>query len=441
MTGDLPRAVAFVVVGLLALVAPALDRTAPVLAVVASVVPFVAVAAVALGTTEGRVFDLLARPTDYEAGRLYGIAGFALAAAGLAIVTRFGLPHQAFVASVLLLSVGDLSRVAVREHRDDPFLRAVGFVLGAVLAAVGAFALVGVVTGSWAAPALVAFVAASGALAAGILRAVFFEDDLPLVMIAVALLLWLLLGLDVTVDPTRVAVGLGLTVVLGGVAYGLETASIPGMLTGVLLSLLAVVLGGYGWFAVLVTFFALGGLAAKYRYDDKRERGIAEPNRGARGSGNVLANSAVALVAVLAFASSEQVGVAPTLFRFAFTGSVAAAMSDTLSSEIGGLYDHPRLITTLERVPAGTDGAVTVPGELAGLVGAGLIAGIAGVFFEWGPIGLGIVVAAGVAGMTVDSLLGATLEGWWLNNQGVNLLATLAAAAVAAALAASLGVI
>lgn len=439
MTEDVRRAGAYVGIGLLALVAPALGSAVTIAGVLASVLPFLFVAVLALSTHGGRVFDRFAHTADRE-DPLYGIAGFALAAASLALVTRIGLPYEAFVGSVFVLAFGDLARVLARERWTDPILTAAGFVGGGALAILLAFALVGSVTESGHSLALVAFVAASGALTAGLLRSVFFESDLPLVMITVALLLWLLLGLGVTVDQTRVAVGLALTVVLGGIAYGLGTASIAGMITGVLLALFAVVLGGYGWFAVLVTFFAIGGLAAKYRYDEKRERGIAEPNRGARGSGNVLANSAVALVTVLAFAASGQVGVAPGLFRFAFTGSVAAALSDTLSSEIGGLYDDPRLITTFERVDAGTDGAVTLPGELAGLLGAALIAGMAGLFFGWGPASLGIVVVAGIAGMTVDSLLGATLEGTVLNNQGVNLLATLAAAIVAAGLAAGAGV-
>ena len=48
-------------------------------------------------------------------------------------------------------------------------------------------------------------------------------------------------------------------------------------------------------------------------------------------------------------------------------------MSDTLSSEIGGLFDRPRLITSFEPVDPGTDGAVSWQGELAGVVGAGRI--------------------------------------------------------------------
>jgi uncharacterized protein (TIGR00297 family) len=106
-------------------------------------------------------------------------------------------------------------------------------------------------------------------------------------------------------------------------------------------------------------------------------------------------------------------------------------MADTLSSEIGGLYDRPRLITTLEVVDPGTDGGVTWQGELAGVAGALLVALIAIGLTSTTPLEGAVVVVAGVAGMTMDSLLGATLEGSYLGNQGVNFLATLTGGVVA----------
>jgi uncharacterized protein (TIGR00297 family) len=116
-------------------------------------------------------------------------------------------------------------------------------------------------------------------------------------------------------------------------------------------------------------------------------------------------------------------------------------MADTFSSEIGGLYDGPRLVTTLERVPPGTDGAVTWQGELVGVAAAAVIAGIAAVFFELDPLAAATVVAAGFVGMTVDSLLGATLEGDSLDNQSVNFLATLGGAVTGAVLALAVGAV
>jgi uncharacterized membrane protein len=46
-----------------------------------------------------------------------------------------------------------------------------------------------------------------------------------------------------------------------------------------------------------------------------------------------------------------------------------------------------------------------------------------------------VVAVAGLSGMTMDSLLGATLEGDALGNQSVNFLATLTGAFVGASLA------
>ena len=49
------------------------------------------------------------------------------------------------------------------------------------------------------------------------------------------------------------------------------------------------------------------------------------------------------------------------------------------------------------------------------------------------------IVAAGAVGMTVDSLLGALIEGRYVGNQGVNFLATLAAALFGGAVAVVFG--
>jgi uncharacterized protein (TIGR00297 family) len=413
---------------------PFADRlTSGAVATVAGTLPFIAIAVVALYVVdEGALFELFARPGDREDGRLYGLAGFSLAIAGLALLAmQFALPLTVFTTAVFILSYGNLTEHIVRVWRSDPAVATAGFVVGGSVLGSGAGLATVALTPEAVPPATLAFFAVSGALLASLLRAVLFARDDPLVMLSVGLLLWLFADLGVAVSPVRIAVALAVTVGFGYVSYWLEAASIPGMVTGVLLGLLTIVLGGYGWFAMLITFFGVGALSSKFRYEEKLTRGVAQENEGTRGSGNVLANSLTALVAVIGFAASPtHVPVAPGVFRFAFAGAVAAAMSDTLSSEIGGLYDNPRLITTLERVAPGTDGGVTWQGELAGLVGAGLIATIAVVFESVPPLGALVIVAAGVLGMTADSLLGATVEGRYFGNQVVNFLATVVAAVV-----------
>jgi uncharacterized protein (TIGR00297 family) len=151
----------------------------------------------------------------------------------------------------------------------------------------------------------------------------------------------------------------------------------------------------------------------------------------------VLGNAGVALVAVVGFAAAEAIAIDAVFFRFLFLGSLSAAMTDTLSSELGVLFGPPRLITTLERVETGTDGGVTLTGIAVGGLGGVVVAAIAAVAFQVSPAAAAVVVAAGVIGMLVDSILGATVEGRWIGNQAVNFLATLSGGVIAAAGAAA----
>jgi uncharacterized protein (TIGR00297 family) len=90
------------------------------------------------------------------------------------------------------------------------------------------------------------------------------------------------------------------------------------------------------------------------------------------------------------------------------------------------------LITTWERVSAGTDGGITIPGSFAGLAAGLVIAAVATVGGILLQAQLWIPVAAGFAGMLIDSVLGATLQRrGWISNQAVNFFGTLAAAALA----------
>lgn len=94
----------------------------------------------------------------------------------------------------------------------------------------------------------------------------------------------------------------------------------------------------------------------------------------------------------------------------------ACSASDTFASEIGILDDGwPYLITTLRKVPPGTNGGVTVLGLIASLMG-GLIIGVtAAIVVPTHTIlhrlaVVCIATTAGLAGSLLDSLLGATLQ-------------------------------
>jgi uncharacterized protein (TIGR00297 family) len=457
VTSTVRRAAAFAAVGSISLAAPLLQAAAagPSLPVapsdrfvaVAPAMPFAAIAAAAVFVVhDGPLFELFARPGERRERRLYGLIGFSLAATGLVLLsTASGMPTGVAVGAILLVAYGNLAAQTTRSVTDLAVVRAVAFAVGGGLGAGAGLLAVARLEATTVVPAEVVFLAASGALLGTLLRTILFESDDPHVMLTVGLWLWLLSTLATDVALPEVGLALAVTVALGYASYALETASIPGMLAGVSVGLVTIVLTDFGWFAVLIAFFVVGGLSTKFRYDRKRDRGVAEPDEGARGAANVLANAAVGLGAVLAYAAvgSPEVAVdlPRTAFLYVFVGSVATAMSDTLSSEVGAAFDSPRLVTTLEPVEPGTDGAVTWQGLVAGVAGAGLVAGLSAGLLAVGPTGAAVVVAAGLAGMTVDSLVGATLEGGRVGNGTVNFLATLGGGLVAVGLATGLGLL
>lgn len=172
--------------------------------------------------------------------------------------------------------------------------------------------------------------------------------------------------------------------------------------------------GGWWWGTVLVAFFATSSaLSALGR--GKR----VDPDRTVRGSERdavqVLANGGVPASLAVA-AGLAPPGARAVLFG-GYAGAVAAAAADTWATELGrSSATQPRLIVGGGRVLPGTSGAVTPLGSLASVVGAGLVAGLAAVGAARGwapgswPTLLGGSVAAGVAGSTADSLLGATVQ-------------------------------
>ena len=92
------------------------------------------------------------------------------------------------------------------------------------------------------------------------------------------------------------------------------------------------------------------------------------------------------------------------------------------------------MITTWRLVPAGSDGGVSLAGTLLGVLAAALVTLEAVGTRILNPRAATIAGVAGIVGMIVDSLLGATLERrGLLTNNTVNLASTAFSATLAAA--------
>ncbi len=206
------------------------------------------------------------------------------------------------------------------------------------------------------------------------------------------------------------------------------------------------VLGGTGWQggAVLAAFFVSSNLVSRVRppvappsldpKSDRRDLWQVYANGGAAalGAGFGLVDSALGIWLV--------------------TATLAAAAADTWATSLGTRSRVlPRLPWSGYRVPAGTSGGMTLMGTAGGAAGALIVAGAGAIALDL-PILLPIGTLIGFFGMVADSTLGALLQGrfrcpacdvaseWrvhrcgaatireggmaWLNNDGVNFVAT-----------------
>ncbi len=190
--------------------------------------------------------------------------------------------------------------------------------------------------------------------------------------------------------------------------------------------------GGPGAFAGLITVFALAWITTRLGYARKQKLGTAERREGRKAS-QVLANLGVATGCAAASIVSHN----RALFLLAMAAALSEAAADTVSSEVGQAFrEQARLVTTWRAVPAGTDGGVSLIGSAAGIAAAGVVSAVC-LFGGLLPLRwLAISIGAAVLGMIADSFLGAGLERRGLvNNDLVNFLGTLTAAAAAVWLA------
>ena len=147
----------------------------------------------------------------------------------------------------------------------------------------------------------------------------------------------------------------------------------------------------------------------------------------------VMCNGGVASTAALLYLLSAGMGELPlrltpgrvdppTLYALACLSALCCSYGDTWASEVGSVVGGaPRLITTWQRVPRGTNGGITGVGILCSIAG-GLVVGMAYfvtlvIFLDVDNISLTsqlpVMLVGGVAGLfgsVVDSLLGATVQ-------------------------------
>lgn len=205
-----------------------------------------------------------------------------------------------------------------------------------------------------------------------------------------------------TMPPLIIA--LSIAALVAAVAHRLRLLTISGAVAATVAGG-ATLFAGLSWAMLLLFFFTTSTALSRWRAAERNRRVSPFLEKdGPRDAVQVLANGG--LFALAALLSTR--GDAFT-WQAVAAGAIAAATSDTWSTEVGTvLGGTPIGILSGRQVAPGTSGGITMQGTVAALTGAAAIAVVLAIV-GW-PVSLFGAMAGGVAGSIFDSVLGATVQ-------------------------------
>ncbi|PSB28657.1 TIGR00297 family protein [filamentous cyanobacterium Phorm 46] len=255
-------------------------------------------------------------------------------------------------------------------------------------------------------------------------------------------------------NPWLVAIALNTILLAIAVIIPKKLLTDAGQFHGWLLGV--IIWGCLGWqgYTVVMFYFLVGSGVTRIGKAQKEAEGIAEKRSGARGPENVWGSALTATLCAVGvlglsifgdtggiFGDTGKMPVAQyviSLLLLGYAASFCTKLSDTCASEIGKAYGKRTfLITTLQPVPRGTEGAVSLEGTIAGIVGSILMALVSSAVGLIDLTGIVFCVIAAFIATNIESLIGATIQSKfeWLTNEVVNFFNTLIGAIAAIVLA------
>ncbi len=169
----------------------------------------------------------------------------------------------------------------------------------------------------------------------------------------------------------------------------------------------AAVFWGFTGMTLYLALFALSSLIGAVGGKRRKERVMRIHKRtGARKVVQVLANGLPALVMAAIWFFT---GLVP--FKVAAAASLAAGFADSVAGDVGVL-SRGKTVSVLgfRRVERGMSGGITLAGSIATVLASALGAAIPAFFGEYGAALFGVGTLGAVAGCTLDSVLGASVQ-------------------------------
>jgi len=201
---------------------------------------------------------------------------------------------------------------------------------------------------------------------------------------------------------------IGIFLFLALLSYKAKFLTRNGLIAALILGSV-IILTGENWLYPLILFFLLSSLLTRISAFRKK---TAKAEHTPRTAAQVLANGAVPALSAVGYMLFPE----PSIIIL-FLGSLAAATSDTWSTEIGAFSaTQPRLITNFIKVEKGTSGGITLVGILAGIAGSAALAFSGYLIFKgdsqmlYLESGITPVFIGGITGNLLDSFLGVNLQ-------------------------------
>ena len=159
---------------------------------------------------------------------------------------------------------------------------------------------------------------------------------------------------------------IGVNTLLAVLGFLLRGVDLSGGVAGWLLGTVIIVGAGPAMYVALLAFFIIGTVCTRLGYARKVSEGLAQTRGGRRGASHAFANTAVA--AACAVACWRGLGLVPLFMGIT---ALATATCDTVGSEIGQwLGRHAFRPLSFRPAERGSDGAISIEGTLAGILGA-----------------------------------------------------------------------
>ncbi len=206
-------------------------------------------------------------------------------------------------------------------------------------------------------------------------------------------------------DAVLLQWGIVLAAAISVASWRLKFLTPSGSVATFLLASAVFGIGGWKWTVPILTFFVLSSVLSRLGNDRKRAFENVFEKTGARDHVQVAANGGIPGALILLQSLLPAVDLYPV-----YVGALAAATADTWGTEVGTYVRGGTIqLPAFRAVPPGTNGGISAAGFLGGVAGAAVIA-LSAMGWAGGRVGGGPIIAAGVVGALVDSVLGATLQ-------------------------------